>query len=84
MGEAVAHVTRRHSHPRAVEDPTPPPEPTGIDYLGLVTARHHEALGQQIPYGELPDDPAVISSVPAVWDLALDRPIEDEMREEER
>ena len=41
MGEAVAHVTRRHSHPRVVADPAPPIEPSGIDYLVLVTERHH-------------------------------------------
>ena len=85
MGEAVAHVTRRHSHPRAVEDPAPPPSPTGIDYLGLVTSRHHETLEQRIAYGELPeielpevgDRDDVVWISPPAWDLANDRPIED-------
>lgn len=83
MGEAVPHVTRRHSHPRAVEDPAPPPAPTGIDYLGLVTARHHEALEQKIPYVELPDSEIASDAVvfhPPAWDLATDQPIEEEGR----
>jgi len=86
MGEAVAHVTRRHSHPRAVEDPTPPSEPSGIDYLGLVAARHHDALQQRIAYVGLPEGEVaedVVSTWPSAWDLATDRPIEDEMIAEE-
>jgi putative transposase len=81
MGEAVAHVTRRHSHPRAVEDPTPPVEPSGIDYLGLVTARHHETLEQRIAYVELPEGERpedIVTTWPSAWDLATDRPIEEE------
>lgn len=86
MGEALAHVTRRHSHPRAVEDPTPPAQPSGIDYLGLVTARHHEALEQRIAYvelpeGERPDD--VVTTGPPAWDVATDRPIEEGTSTEE-
>lgn len=86
MGEAVAHVTRRHSHPRAVEDPAPPSEPSGIDYLGLLTARHHDALEQRIAYVGLPEGEAtedVVTTWPAAWDLATDRPIGDEMIAEE-
>ena len=86
MGEAVPHVTRRHSHPRAVEDPAPPPEPSGIDYLGLVTARHHEALEQQIAYVELPDGEVaseIVVTHPAAWDLETDQPIEDGLIEDE-
>ncbi len=81
MGVAVPHVTRRHSHPRAVEDPAAPAEPTGIDYLGLITARHHEALGQKIAYVELPDGEIandVIVVHPPAWDLATDQPIEND------
>jgi hypothetical protein len=81
MGEAVAHVTRRHSHPRAVEDPTPPVEPSGIDYLGLVDARHHETLEQRIAYVELPEGERpedIVTTWPSAWDLATDRPIEEE------
>ncbi len=87
MGEATAHVTRRHSHPRAVEDPAPPSEPTGIDYLGLVAARHHEALEQKIPYVELPDSEIasdIVVTHPAAWDLETDQPIEDSIEEEGR
>lgn len=79
MGEATAHVTRRHSHPRAVEDPTLPPEPTGIDYLGLVTARHHEALERRIVYNELPDGDGadIVTTYPPAWDLETDEAIDD-------
>ena len=49
MGEAVPHVTRRHSHPRIAEAP-PAPEPTGIDYLGIVEARHAEENARPIAY----------------------------------
>lgn len=86
MGEAVPHVTRRHSHPRAVEDPAPPAEPSGIDYLGLVTARHHAALEQRIAYVELPDgesDDDVVITHPATWDLETDQPIEQRLFFEE-
>ena len=86
MGEAVAHVTRRHSHPRAVEDPAPPSEPSGIDYLGLVTARHHDALEQRIAYVGLPEGEVaedVVTTWPPAWDLATDRPIKDSAIAEE-
>ena len=44
-GAAVPFVTRRHVH-RAVPQATrPQPDPTGIDYLGLVAAAHDEAAG---------------------------------------
>jgi len=86
MGEAVPHVTRRHSHPRAVEDPAPPAEPSGIDYLGLVTARHHAALEQRIAYVELPDGESgddVVITHPATWDLETDQAIEQRLFFEE-
>ena len=70
MGEAVAHVTRRHSHPRIAADPAPPIEPSGIDYLGLVTERHHASLERKITYTGLPDD--------EVEALAVDQLIESE------
>jgi hypothetical protein len=56
MGEAALAVTRRHSHPRIATDPAPPICPTGIDYLALVTERHHANLERKIAYTGLPDD----------------------------
>jgi putative transposase len=44
-GKAVRFVTGRHTH-RAVPQAVPPsPQPTGIDYLGLVAAAHDEEAG---------------------------------------
>jgi putative transposase len=44
-GKAVRFVTGRHTH-RAVPQAAPPaPQPTGIDYLGLVAAAHDEEAG---------------------------------------
>jgi transposase InsO family protein len=44
-GAAVPFVIGRHVH-RAVASPAPPdPDPTGIDYLGLVAAAHEEEAG---------------------------------------
>ncbi len=44
-GAAVPFVTRRHVH-RAVPQAAPPePDPTGVDYLGLVAAAHDEEAG---------------------------------------
>jgi putative transposase len=76
MGEASPHVTRRHSHPRVADDPAPPVEASGIDYLGVVMARHHDALGRRIAYLELPDGDVLAVGQPA-WDLATDQPIDD-------
>jgi putative transposase len=77
MGKALPYLTRRHSHPRAVEDPAPPSQPTGIDYLGLVTARHHKALEARISYGELPDGNDVVTTSGPAWDIERDCPLED-------
>lgn len=45
FGAAVAHTITRHAHPKARpetrDDPTPA---TGIDYLALTAAAHHEQL----------------------------------------
>jgi putative transposase len=44
-GQAVPFVTRRHVH-RAVPQATrPDPDPTGIDYVGMVAAAHDEQAG---------------------------------------
>jgi putative transposase len=58
-GLAIPHRIGRHAHPKArPETPTPPPAPTGIDYLRLVDAAHHQHLTTQINYAALADDPA--------------------------
>ncbi len=96
MGEAVPHVTRRHSHPRLSEVPAAP-EPTGIDYLGIVEARHRAELARPISFtgldgaasdeaavhedGEDPDAEA-ITHRPACWDIGADQPL-FELDEEE-
>lgn len=45
-GPAVPHVITRHTHPKArPETPEPPPAPaTGIAYLDLVAATHHDQV----------------------------------------
>jgi len=45
-GRAVPHIITRHVHPKArPETPDPPPAPaTGIDYLALTAATHHEQI----------------------------------------
>src|SRR6476660_2130663 len=45
-GKALPHTISRHAHPKAKPE-TPEPEPaagTGIDYLALTAAAHHEQL----------------------------------------
>lgn len=62
-GLAVPHLITRHAHPKArPETPEPPPAPaTGIAYLDLVTAAHHEQIaadariGFQALYSPQPD-----------------------------
>ena len=46
FGTAVPHTISRHAHPKAKPE-TPesePPPRTGIDYLALTAAAHHEQL----------------------------------------
>ena len=57
IGLAVALTIKRHVHPRALP-PTPPAEPTGIDYLGLIEKRHDQHLQKRIDYRNLPGPPA--------------------------
>ena len=45
-GQAIAHTITRHAHPKArpeISSQTPPAA-TGIDYLALTAAAHHEQL----------------------------------------
>jgi putative transposase len=54
MGAGVPHKISRHSHPKApVEGAAPPAPVTGIDYLGLVAARHEADLARHINYSQL-------------------------------
>ena len=57
MGIAVPHRIGRHAHPKARPElpPAPPPTPTGIDYLRLVDAAHHDELAARINYFALFD-----------------------------
>jgi hypothetical protein len=44
-GRAVPHIITRHTHPKArPETPEAPPPATGIDYLQLTAATHHEQI----------------------------------------
>ena len=44
-GTATSFITRRHVHRAVPQAARPEPDPTGIDYLGLVAAAHEEAAG---------------------------------------
>ena len=63
-GAAVPFVTRRHVHRAVPQAARPDPDPTGIDYLGLVAAAHDDeaGTGAKIDFtqlGKLPgSDPA--------------------------
>ncbi len=63
-GAAVPFVTRRHVHRAVPQAVRPDPDPTGVDYLGLVAAAHDEeaGAGAKIDFtqlGKLPgSDPA--------------------------
>ena len=45
MGLATPQKISRHTHPKARPEAAPPPEPSGIDYLGLLAARRDAELG---------------------------------------
>jgi putative transposase len=55
FGTAVAFRIGRHAHPKARADQpdTDPPPKTGIDYLRLLDAAHHQQLAQRINYAAL-------------------------------
>ena len=44
-GAAIPFVTRRHVHRAVPQAARPDPDPTGIDYLGLVAAAHDDEAG---------------------------------------
>ena len=59
MGEAVPHRIGRHVHHKARPDETtPPPAPTGIDYLQLIEAQHTAELTGRLRYSQLGDQSA--------------------------
>ncbi len=53
-GVATPFVIGRHSHPAVPQAARAAPEPTGVDYLGLVVAAHDEATAGPIAYREVP------------------------------
>jgi len=55
-GTATPFITRRHVHRAVPQAARPDPDPTGIDYLGLVAAAHEEAAGTgaKISFTRLP------------------------------
>jgi putative transposase len=53
-GIATPLVVGRHTHPAVPQAAHPQPEPTGIDYLGLVQAAHDEQTIGRIAYRALP------------------------------
>jgi putative transposase len=56
MGTAIPHRIGRHVHHKArPDDTTPPPAPTGIDYLHLIEAQHTTELADRVRYSQLPD-----------------------------
>jgi putative transposase len=54
-GVATPFVVRRHVHRAVPQAESPPPEATGIDYLGLVQQSHEESAGtgQKIDFSQL-------------------------------
>jgi putative transposase len=59
MGTAAVHEVRTHVHPKAAsvnDDPDDPPAASGIDYLALVAAEHHEATRRSINFADLASD----------------------------
>jgi putative transposase len=53
-GIATPFTIGRHTHPQVPQAARPQPQPTGIDYLGLVQAAHEEATIGHIAYRDLP------------------------------
>lgn len=56
LGPAIPHRIGRHVHRKARPDTnTPPPAPTGIDYLHLVETAHTAELAARLRYDQLDD-----------------------------
>jgi putative transposase len=73
MGTAIPHRIGRHVHPDAHPDTAPAPVPaTGIDYLALIAAQHHQHVAQRINYHDLPADSSPSRQVDADADADTD------------
>lgn len=75
FGVAVAHTITRHAHPKArPETVEASPATTGIDYLALTAAAHHdqlredERIGYRALYGSDSDDEQVVGQL-SITDL---------------
>lgn len=72
-GKALPHIISRHTHPKAKpETPQPdPPRSTGIDYLSLTAAAHHEQLrrDERIGYHALYGDDGEIPGQLSIHDV---------------
>ena len=71
-GKALPHTISRHTHPKAKpEIPEPEPPATGIDYLALTAAAHHEQLrrDERIGYHALYGDDGQIPGQLSLDDL---------------
>jgi transposase InsO family protein len=84
-GKALPHIISRHTHPKAkpeTTEPDPPPA-TGIDYLALTAAAHHEQLrrDERIGYHALYGDDGEIPGQLSIDDLddVVDVDSEDEV-----
>ncbi|MGH9156679.1 MAG: DDE-type integrase/transposase/recombinase [Acidimicrobiales bacterium] len=53
-GAATPLVIGAHVHPAVPQARRPAPEPTGVDYLGMVLATHDEATAGPISYRDVP------------------------------
>jgi transposase InsO family protein len=53
VGAAVPFRLGRHVHPQVPQAVSPPAEPTGTDYLGLVLAAHEEASREGVAFRNL-------------------------------
>jgi putative transposase len=84
-GQATPSRLHRHVHPKADpkagDAPTPPPVPTGIDYLRLIEARHTHSLNTRLNYAHLATpaataaaDPSPTAPTPAAADSPADTP----------
>ncbi len=76
MGRAVPHQIGRHVHPDAHPDPATPTTAaaTGIDYLALVAAQHHNDLkaGTGINYTDLTGIAGTTAQQTSSYDRALE------------
>ncbi len=54
VGVAVPFVMGHHVHPAVPQALPAVPEPTGVDYLGLVLGAHEAATGGSICYRDVP------------------------------